>query len=78
MVQISGSEFFTEIDALTILEQIEGAMAYLDTIGTRAEDKVYKRMKMVLESAHRSLHNRMHLSGIYHDHNPLSDHEEHF
>jgi hypothetical protein len=78
MIKISGSEFFTEIDALTILEQIEGAMTYLDTIGTRAEDEAYKRMKMVLEASHRSLHNRMHLSGIYHDHTPLSDHEEHF
>ena len=29
-----------------ILEQIEGAMAFLDTVGTRAEDRVYKRMRL--------------------------------
>ena len=29
-------------------------MAYLDTVGTRAEDRVYKRMRLVLESAHRT------------------------
>ena len=29
-------------------------MAYLDTLGTRAEDAVYKRMRLVLTSAHRA------------------------
>ena len=38
-------------DAVTILEQIEGALAYLDTVGTRAETAAYKRMRLVLESA---------------------------
>jgi hypothetical protein len=61
-------------DALTILEQIEGAMAYLETIGTRDEEKTYKRMKMVLESAHRTLHNRMNADHI---HTPTTDHSEH-
>jgi len=28
-------------------------MAYLDSIGTKADDKTFKRMKMVLTSAHR-------------------------
>jgi hypothetical protein len=52
-------------------------MAYLDTIGTRAEDAAYRRMRLVLESAHRSLHNRMHQSGVFHRHTPKDDHEEH-
>jgi hypothetical protein len=64
-------------DGLTILEQIEGALAYLDTIGTRAEDEAYKRMRLVLESTHRTLHNRMHQLGYFHDHTPLADHKEH-
>ena len=64
-------------DAVTILEQIEGAMAYLDTVGTRAEDAAYKRMRLVLTSAHRTLHNQMHQMGCYHDHTPLTNHEEH-
>ena len=38
---------------MTILEQIEGSLAYLETIGTRAEDKAYKRMRMILTNAHR-------------------------
>jgi len=37
---------------------------YIDTVGTRAEDKFYKRMRLVLTSAHRTLHNRIPMSGI--------------
>jgi len=77
MISVEGSTMLPAADALTILEQIEGALAYLDTVGTRAEDEVYKRMRLVLESAHRSLHNRMHQLGYYHDHTPMTHHEEH-
>ena len=77
MVEVEGSEFYAAADAVTILEQIEGAMAYLDTVGTRAEAQDYKRMRMVLESVHRAMHNRMHQMGHYHEHSPLDDHPEH-
>ena len=76
-VKVEGSEFYSEVDALTILEQIEGAMAYVDTVGTRAETAAYKRMRSVLESIHRKLHNRMHELGHFHDHTPADDHPEH-
>ena len=77
MVQVDGSPFFASADAVSILEQIEGAMAYLETIGTRADEKSYKRMRLNLESAHRSLHNRMHQMGHYHKHSPYTNHEGH-
>jgi len=77
MVQLDRSEFFAAADAVTILEQIEGALAYLDTVGTRAETAAYKRMRLVLQSVHRKLHNRMHRLGRYHEHNPAEDHPEH-
>jgi hypothetical protein len=77
MVEVKGSPFLAAADAVTILEQIEGALAYLDTVGTRADDVAYKRMRMVLVAAHRSLHNRMHQQGTYHDHTPVDDHPEH-
>ena len=77
MVEVEGSPFLAAADAVTILEQIEGALAYLDTVGTRADDVAYKRMRMVLVAAHRSLHNRMHQQGTYHDHTPVDDHPEH-
>jgi hypothetical protein len=77
MVGVEGSPMLAAADAVTILEQIEGTMIYLDTIGTRAEDAVYKRMRMLLTSSHRALHNRMHEIGSYHDHTSLTDHTEH-
>ena len=77
MVMVQGSPMLAAADAVTILDQIEGALAYLDTIGTRAEDRAYKRMRLVLTSAHRSLHNRMHQMGTYHDHTVVADHAEH-
>ena len=66
-------------DALTILDQIEGALAYLDTVGTRADASraAYQRMRLVLTSAHRALHNRMHERGYYHGHTPATNHAEH-
>ena len=77
MAIIEGSPLLAATDAVTILEQIEGALAYLDTVGTRAEDTAYKRMRLVLQSSHRTLHNRMHQLGYYHGHTPVTDHPEH-
>ncbi len=77
MVELARSPFFAAADALTILEQIEGAMAFLDSYGTRADEAAYKRMRMVLTGAHRQLHNRMHKAGVFHDHTPIEDHPEH-
>ena len=77
MVEVEGSPFFAPADGVTILEQIEGALAFLDTIGTRAETKAYKRMKLTLTAAHRALHNRLHRMGHYHEHAAPADHEEH-
>jgi hypothetical protein len=74
MVQVGDSEFFSAADAVTILDQIEGALAYIDTVGTRAEDEVYKRMRMKLTSVHRKLHNQLHARGHYHEHNAVTEH----
>ncbi|MHC4718681.1 MAG: CehA/McbA family metallohydrolase [Planctomycetota bacterium] len=77
MVDVKGSDFFAAADAVTILEQIEGALAYLDAAATRAETAARKRMKLVLTAAHRKLHNRMHRMGKYHKHTATQDHAEH-
>ena len=77
MVRVGKGQFFAAADAETILEQIEGVQAFLETVGTRAEAKAYKRMRMVLTAAHRQLHNRMHQAGMYHQHTPTEDHREH-
>jgi hypothetical protein len=77
MITVEGSPMLAAADAVTILEQIEGSLAYIDTVGTRAGDAVYKRMRLALQSAHRNLHNRMHALGFFHDHTPVTDHLEH-
>jgi hypothetical protein len=78
VVSVEGSPMLAAADGVTILEQIEGALAYLDSIGTRADDVAYKRMRLVLTSAHRRLHNRMHQLGYFHDHtSAVTDHPEH-
>ncbi len=75
MVKVEGTEFFAAADAMTILEQIEGAMAFIDTVSTKAQAQAYKAIKMTLTSAHRALHNRLHNSGVYHDHTPMDEHD---
>ncbi len=74
MVRAGDSPFFSALDAVTMLDQIEGALAYLDTIGTRAEDAVYKRLRLKLTAAHRTLHNELHKRGQYHGHTPATRH----
>jgi hypothetical protein len=75
MVRLEDSRFFAAADALTILEQIEGALAYLDTVGTRANDAAYRRMRLILTSAHRKLHNEMHHRGQGHIHSIAGGHD---
>jgi hypothetical protein len=68
MVSVAGTPFLAAADADTILEQISGSLAFLDTIGTRAENREYRRMRRLLVSAHKSLHNRLHARGVFHHH----------
>ena len=77
MVQVEGTELLAAADAMSILEQIEGVIAYLDTLAVRPDIDTYRRMRLVLTSAHRGLHNRMHAMGYYHDHTVVEDHAEH-
>ncbi len=77
VAEVEGSEFYSQADALSILGQVEGALAYLDTVGTRAEDEVYKRVRLKITSVYRRLHNDLHQRGHYHRHTSITDHPEH-
>jgi hypothetical protein len=77
IVEVEGTPFFAAADAVTILEQIEGALAYFDTLATRADTEAFKRMRLVLTGAHRAVHNRLHQQGTMHGHTPPADHDEH-
>lgn len=74
MIGVAGTEFFSAADAVTILDQIEGALAYIDTVGTRAEDAAYKRVRMKLTSVYNRLHDQLHARGHYHEHNAVTGH----
>jgi hypothetical protein len=76
-VLVDNQPLFSAKDAFLVLEQIEGAIAYVDTIAPRPEAQLYKQLRATLEAAHNRLHQRLHQRGIYHQHNPLHDHTQH-
>ncbi len=76
-VRVGGEKPFKREDAMAVLEQIEGALAYVDTLAPRPEARRFKQIRASIEAAHNRLHQRMHRQGIYHQHNPLRDHDAH-
>ena len=74
-VRVDGTPLFSQRDATAILEQIEGAIAYVDTLAPRPDALRYKQLRATLEAAHNRLHQRMHQQGVYHQHTPLHDHQ---
>ncbi len=75
-VGVGGRRPFQKADAIAVLEQIEGAMAFVDTLAPRPAAQQFKRIRATLESAHNKLHQAMHRQGIYHEHSPLHAHDE--
>ncbi len=67
---------FVESEAMAVLEQIEGAIAYVDTLAPRPEALRYKQLRATLESAYNRLHRRLHRQGIFHQHTPLDSHDQ--
>jgi hypothetical protein len=76
-VIVEGKPLFSQKDATAVLEQIEGAIAYVDTLAPRPAATRYKQLRATLESAWNRLHQRMHQQSIFHDHTPLHDHAVH-
>jgi hypothetical protein len=75
-VLVEGKPLFSSKDATAVLEQIEGAIAYVDTIAPRPAAQRFKQMRATLEAAHNQLHQRMHNNGIFHRHTPLHDYAQ--
>jgi hypothetical protein len=73
-VIVGGKSLFSVADATAVLAQIEGAMAYVDTIATRPEAQRFKQLRVTLEGAYTRLHQRMHQQGVFHQHTPLHHH----
>ena len=76
MMTVGDQPVFAPADALTILEQIEGALAYVDTLAPRPDAVRFKQLRATLEAAHNRLHQRMHRAGVYHEHTVLHGHAE--
>ena len=76
-IQVDGQKPFSKTDAMVVLEQIEGAIAYIDTLAPRPEALQYKKLRATIESAHNQMHQRMHQQGVYHEHTVKHDHTEH-
>ncbi|MEZ4868695.1 MAG: CehA/McbA family metallohydrolase [Caldilineaceae bacterium] len=75
-VLVEGKALFSPKDATLVLEQIEGAMAYVDTLAPRPALQRFKQMRATLEAAYNRLHQRMHQSGVFHRHTPLHGHDQ--
>lgn len=63
-VLVEGSELFSETDAIALLEQIQGAMAYVDTLAPRPDPQRFSQLRASLETAYDRLHQRMNSAGI--------------
>jgi hypothetical protein len=75
MVTVGDAPVFRKPDAVAVLEQIEGAIAFVDTIAARPEAMRYKALRGTLEAAHNRLHGRLHRQGVAHLHTPLHRHD---
>ena len=76
-VRVGGARPFSAHDAGLILDQIEGALAYVDTIAARPDARRYRQLRATLEGAWNRLHQTMHRHGVFHGHTPLHDHAAH-
>jgi hypothetical protein len=78
-ILVEGSELFSAADAINVLEQIEGAVAFVDTIATRPEAERFRQLRATLEAAHERLLGRMRAAGVEPPkpplHNPSSPRE---
>lgn len=75
-IVVDDKRLFSQHDAVAILEQIEGAIAYVDTIAPRPDALRFKQMRATLEAAWNRIHQRLHQNGIFHAHTPLHDHTQ--
>src|SRR4029078_2066859 len=49
---VGDAPIFRQPDAVAVLEQIEGAMAYVDTIAARPEARRFTQLRATLDAAH--------------------------
>ena len=67
-VLVDGSPLFSDVDANAILDQIHGALAYVDTLAPRTEVQRLRQLRATLETSFIRLNHRMHAAGAQHRH----------
>lgn len=70
-IEVGESPIFATADAVAILAQIEGSIAYLDTLAPKTDGDRHSRMRATLELAHHRLHHQLHRLGASHVHTPV-------
>jgi hypothetical protein len=73
IVEVGGAPVFSPSDGLAILAQIEGSLAFVDTLAPRPAEARFRQLRSTLEAAHARLHRRLHEAGAAHDHAPRHD-----
>lgn len=77
-IEVGGRPIFATSDAVAVLAQIEGSIAYLDTLAPKSSEAKQARMRAALELAHHRLHHQLHHQGVGHEHTPVhSVHKAH-
>ncbi|MBB4375154.1 hypothetical protein GGD63_008001 [Bradyrhizobium sp. cir1] len=66
-VEIGEKPIFAEADAVSVLAQIEGSIAYIDTLAPKTDEARHSRLRATLELAH----HRLHELGAGHAHIPV-------
>jgi hypothetical protein len=72
-VIVGDAPLFSPTDALAMLAQIEGTLAYVDTLAPRPAATRLRQLRATLEMAHARLHQRLHAAGVAHLHAPLHE-----
>ncbi len=75
MVTVGRQPHFVQKDAAAVLSQIEGALAYVDTLASRPNAERLRQLRATIETAHHRLHQRMHQQGLMHQHIPVQAHD---
>ncbi|MGY2843449.1 hypothetical protein ACVIWU_006673 [Bradyrhizobium sp. USDA 4509] len=70
-VYVGDKPMFATTDAVAVLAQIEGSIAYLDTLAPRSDEARHARLRSALQLAHHRLHHRLHELGADHAHTPV-------
>ncbi|MEI9431710.1 CehA/McbA family metallohydrolase [Mesorhizobium sp. Cs1299R1N3] len=70
-VEVGDKPIFATSDAVTVLAQIEGTLAYLDTVSPKTDEQRRSKMRATLELAHHRLHQQLHKLGAGHGHTPV-------